>query len=507
MPPRNFNLILFAVVIGILCHVTYRNTRTAGIVGEAIELIESNYVDPVDRQKLVMAAMEGVVTQLDEHSSYFAVDAYESFQDSMHQEFAGIGIFVDQPVQGEPVRVVTPLVNSPALRAGVLPNDRIVQVDGMNVTEMALPDVSERLKGKPGTTVSIVVRRVDGEHAMSVERATIELESVVGDHRDASNRWVFRLASQPGVAYIRLKSFGEKTVRELEQVLKALDNNFDALVLDLRGNGGGLLYAARDVSDMFLSRGAIVSTRTRGGTVEDAYSAKPGTLVDPSKPVAILIDENSASASEIVAACLQDNRRAMIAGTRSYGKGTVQEIMPLEYGRSALRLTVARYFRPNNKNIHRVVDASEDDEWGVTPDDGFVIPMDQESIMKLALRWREASFPMLVGIDPPEAFAAQASPRASGDEPMLEDPDPSAEQGSPEQILEKALEVIDQPPQLSEAARQNVARGPEGLADDPPLRAAVGRLLEQAGGSESKKTAAPPDAEQSGSDESSEKAA
>ena len=142
MPPRNFNLMLFAVVISILCHFTYRNTRTASILGEAIELIEQNYVDPIDRKRLVMAAMEGVVNQLDEHSSYFAVDAYESFQDSMHQEFAGIGIYVDQPEPGTPVRVVTPLVGSPALRAGVLPNDRIVQVDGQDVSEMELADVS-----------------------------------------------------------------------------------------------------------------------------------------------------------------------------------------------------------------------------------------------------------------------------------------------------------------------------------------------------------------------------
>lgn len=493
MPPRNFNLILFAVVVSILCHVTYRNARTASILGEAIELIERNYVDPIERNRLVTAAMEGVVSQLDEHSSYFAVDAYESFQDSMHQEFAGIGIYVDQPEQGEPVRVVTPLVHSPALRAGVLPNDRIVQVDAQDVSAMPLAEVSDRLKGPPGTMVSLVVRRGEQDISMTVQRATIELESVVGDHRGASNEWVYRLASEPAVAYIRVKSFGEKTVRELEKVLTALDNDYEALVLDLRGNGGGLLYAARDVSDMFLSKGLIVSTRTRGGEIENSYSATPGTLVDPSKPVAVLVDENSASASEIVAACLQDNRRATIVGTRSYGKGTVQEIMPLQYGRSALRLTVAKYYRPNNKNIHRATDATEQDDWGVRPDEGYVIPMEPAAIAKLSDKWREASFPMLVGIEPPRIVAPSDAQLPVGDtEAPVGDTEAITheENGTGAETATAPLssgpdagmnstQNGSSPATLSDQAKANILRGPEALADDPPLRAAVGRLLRQ----------------------------
>ena len=483
MPPRNFNLILFAVVISLLCHVTYRNARTASIVGEAIELIEQNYVDPIEREKLLSAAMEGVVTQLDDHSSYFAVDAYESFQDSMQQEFAGIGIYIDQRDVGQPVRVVTPLVNSPALKAGMLPNDLIVKVNDEDVSSMALQDVSDRLKGIPGTSVALVVMRGEENISMSVTRATIELESVIGDHRDESNRWVYRLASEPSVAYIRLKSFGEKTVRELEKVLRDLDNDYSALVLDLRANGGGLLYAARDVSDMFLSEGKIVSTRVRGGRIEDSYSATPGTLVDPSKPIAVLIDENSASASEIVAACLQDNLRGLVVGTRSYGKGTVQEVLPLQYGRSALRLTVARYFRPNNKNIHRDADATEEDEWGVTPDEGFVIPMDRDALIKLASRWREASFPMLVGIDPPQLTPEPADPDQSDDAAPADAPtdgERDDRQVRIEEVIESEL-AERKPPSLSPVAEANIASGPEALADDPPLRAAVGRLLTMQG--------------------------
>ncbi|MEM6365672.1 MAG: S41 family peptidase [Planctomycetota bacterium] len=487
MPPRNFNVILFAIATGLLCHVTYRNMRTASILGEAIELIESNYVDPVERRELVMAAMKGVVQQLDDNSSYFTVDAYESFQDSMHQEFAGIGIYVEQPDETKPVRVVTPLVDSPALSAGLLPGDEILIVDGVDVSQMKLADVSKRLKGPEGTIVSLQVGRQDQRIDIQLQRDMIELESVIGDHRDANNQWVYRLKSEPSVAYIRMKSFGEKTVRELRDVLVDLDSNFSALVLDLRSNGGGLLYAARDVADMFISQGKIVDTRVRGGKMESELTATPGTLVRPDIPMAVIIDGSSASASEIVAACLQDNERALIVGERSYGKGTVQEIMPLEYGRSALRLTVARYFRPSNKNIHRDRDATEDDEWGVTPDEGFRIPMDLASLITLSNRWQKSSFPALAGIDPPESPLAvvseqagpvQAGPVQAGPDQAGPEQNKDGEQTTPAVTAEPSDKTIAKPSaKPSQAAEENIQRGPAALADDPPLRAAVGHLL------------------------------
>ena len=476
MPPRNFNVILFSIVVGILCHFTYRDTRTASILGEAIELIDQNYVESVDRRELVIAAMQGVVSTLDQHSSYFAVDQYASFQDNMHQEFAGIGIYVVQPDPAEPVRVLTPIVNSPALRAGVLPNDSIVEVDGVDVSAMEIKEVSDRLKGPIGTKVRMLVRRGQETKSLTVQRDTIELESVVGDHRNADNEWVYRLESEPRIAYIRMTSFGEKTQQELEGILLDLDNDFDGLILDVRGNSGGLLYSAKDVCDMFLSEGGIVSTRARDGRLEEALFATPGTRVRMDKPIAVLIDGNSASASEILAACLQDNNRAIVVGTRSYGKGTVQEVMPLEYGRSALRLTVARYYRPNNKNIHRTEDATEEDEWGVTPDPGFLIPMDADQLARLQTRWNEASFPMLAGIEPLESNASidnAAAPAVDGKaQEMIEDTEDSVKPDP-----ESSEADLPAPPELSPAAKLNVSRGPESLDYDPPLRAAVGALL------------------------------
>lgn len=395
MPSRNINVILIALCVAVLCYFTHRRTRTALIVGDALELINHYYVDPVDDDDLLTAAMNGMTSTLDEHSEYIPIDAYEAFQDSISQEFAGIGIYVEQQQPGQPIRVITPLVGSPALKAGMLPGDLIVEVDNEDVSAMELKDVSDRLKGPIDTIVHLVVRRGSQQIAMRVKRATIPLPSVIGDHRDSQDRWVYRLADDPSIAYIQLTSFGEKTVDELTDVLDQLDNDYRGLVLDLRGNGGGLLQAAADVSDMFLDKGKIVSTRIRGGKQEDDFHAGPGTLVDPGKPLAILVNGDSASASEIVAACLQDNRRAAVVGKRTYGKGTVQNILPLHYGRSALRLTVARYYRPSGENIHRSPEASEEDPWGVRPDSTMEVEMDPETMPQVEQRRREASYPAM----------------------------------------------------------------------------------------------------------------
>ncbi|MEP1646385.1 S41 family peptidase, partial [Rhodopirellula bahusiensis] len=221
------------------------------------------------------------------------------------------------------------------------------------------------------------------------------------DYRNGGNEWVYRLKQHPDIVYVRMTSFGDKTVSELRSVLGRLmpKSDVSGVVLDLRGNGGGLLNAAVDVCDMFLSSGKIVSTKTRGGVIEDEVSATAGTLVPPDLPVAILIDEHSASASEIVAAALQDHGRATIVGTRSYGKGTVQNILLLEYGRSALRLTVAKYYRPSDRNIHRGVDDTEEDVWGVSPDPGMDVKIAEEDLRQLARFWEEASYPSLKNRD------------------------------------------------------------------------------------------------------------
>jgi len=416
MPARHVNIILMTACLSVLCYVVQRRTKTAMLVGDAIAMIDAYYVDPVDRDELILSAMNGMTQSLDEHSEFIAEQNYQAFQDTIQQEFAGIGIYVEQPEPEEPVRVVTPLVGSPALTAGILPGDRILRVEEEDVSSMSLPEVSKRLKGPVGTEILIGVKRGQEEIDLVVQRARIEIDSVIGDYRDDKNRWVYRVQGEPDIAYLRLTSFGDRTTEELTAAFNSLQNDYQSLILDLRGNGGGLLRTAVDVSNMFLSEGRIVSTRTRGGKIEDQFDATTGTLIRESKPMAVLIDQDSASASEIVAACLQDHERAIIVGKRSFGKGTVQNILPLQYGRSALRLTVAKYYRPNGENIHRKRDATDEDQWGVTPDSGFDVDLEESNLERLAKRWREASYPSLASIsdDRTPALSSETTEEQAG---------------------------------------------------------------------------------------------
>lgn len=397
MPARHVNFIIITACLSMLCYVVQRRTKTAIMIGDAVAMIDAYYVDPIDRDQLITAAMNGMTESLDDHSEYIAEGNYQAFQDSIQQEFAGIGIYVEQPEANQPIRVITPLVGSPALAAGIMPNDRILRVNDEDVSKMELPEVSKRLKGPVGTEVKIRLARGEERFDLLVKRENIEIESVIGDHRDANNQWIYRLANQRDIGYLRLTSFGDRTVNEAKSAISSLNGDYKGLILDLRGNGGGLLHSAVEISDMFLSEGRIVSTRTRGGVLEDQFDASEETLVANDKPLAIIIDQDSASASEIVAACLQDHQRAVIVGRRSFGKGTVQNIFPLQYGRSALRLTVARYYRPNGENIHRKRDASEEDQWGVLPSPGYDVGLDPADVEEIAKRWREASYPSLAG--------------------------------------------------------------------------------------------------------------
>lgn len=405
MPPKHLNFILFCGLGSLVCYSTYRLVRPVLVVGDAVQMIERYYVEPVDTDDLMNGAMEGLTGRLDENTSFIPKSSYQAFENSINQEFAGIGILIEQPVKDEPVRVLTPLIGSPALEAGFLPRDQIIRVAGQDVSKTELPDVSGLLKGPIDTSVDVTVKRiVDEEPAMvdlTVKRATIQLESVIGYQRNDDNSWSYRLPQNPRMAYVRLTTFGEKTTAELVGVLKSLNNDFDSLILDVRGNGGGLLTTAVAVCDMFLEEGRVVSTKIRGKVLESVWDASAGKLVDDDKSMVVLIDGNSASASEIVAACLQDHGRAAVAGVRSYGKGTVQNILPLQSGTSALRLTVATYFRPSDKNIHRTPQSLDEDEWGVSPNDGLMVELDDAAQIDLYRRLQKASYPMLDGIDDP----------------------------------------------------------------------------------------------------------
>jgi carboxyl-terminal processing protease len=267
----------------------------------------------------------------------------------------------------------------------------ISKIDGLPTREMSYADATARIRGKVGDVVHLTVERagkVEPIDLPPIERQIINTDSVLGDTHDATGHWSYLLASAPKIGYLRITSFGERTLGELKSALEELKlGGMQGLVLDLRNDPGGLVPAAVGVCELFLEKGKpIVSTRGREGEIEHEYKAGGGEKFSDF-PVAVLVNEYSASASEIVAACLQDNNRAKVIGQRSYGKGTVQNFLPLSGHEGVLKLTTAHYWRPSGKNIQRPADEKDSDQWGVSPDAGMETRMNEEQFHKW-MQWR-----------------------------------------------------------------------------------------------------------------------
>jgi len=341
-------------------------------LADTIDQVERNYVKPIDRRELMEAAIKGVLSKLDPYSNYISPDEINGFRTSVESQFGGIGIQIT-PDDGQ-IKVSSPLVGTPAYKAGVMAGDRIVSIEGQPTRGLSLDDVVRRLKGEIGTPVTFTVRHaLNGkEETFSIKRELIHVDTVMGESRLGDDSWNFMLDPEQRIGYIRISAFSRDTATDLKQALEKLrQQKMRGLVLDLRFNPGGLLTSAVDVCNMFISEGRIVSTQGRN-TPERVWDATPSTKFE-GFPMVVLVNEYSASASEIVSACLQDHHRAVIIGERTWGKGSVQNVIELEDGKSALKLTTATYTRPNGHNIHRFPDAKETDEWGVKPDDGMEV--------------------------------------------------------------------------------------------------------------------------------------
>lgn len=393
MTYRNWRILTSVVFVCMVCAIQAHRIRGLGDIGFAIDMIEQNYVEPVNRKELYKAAMTGIGSALDPFSSYIPAEQFGAFQMQLSQEFGGLGIVIEPPSESGRLRIVNTVFGSPAAKAGILPDDQIDSINGLSVNGMTVQNASDKLRGKPGTSVELTLIRANVAEPITVriERAIIETESVTGDRRTEDGRWDFMMQANPNIAYIRVEIFGEKTTGELEQALRSVRDRAKGLILDLRDNSGGLLPTATDLCDMFLDEGTIVSTVGRYGVVESTRMANPGVEIPNAVPMVVLINHDSASASEVTAGCLKDLHRATIVGERSYGKGSVQNVVQIEGGDAALRLTSAHYFPPSGRNIHRRKDAKESDEWGVEPDEGFKITLDQEQTRKVFERLRRRS--------------------------------------------------------------------------------------------------------------------
>lgn len=353
------------------------------LLADSFEQIERNYVKEVDRRKLVEAALRGMLEELDPYSNYISPDELTKFNTQVEQEFGGVGLQVGYDPRTRRPQVISPQPGTPAYKAGIKAGDMIMEVEGKTTEGLHVDDVVKLIRGKPGEKITIGIAHMgqDKVEQVTLERAIIHVATVLGDVHKGDDSWNFMLDDDKKIGYIRLTSFARDSTRELTEALNELKKaGMKALVLDLRFNPGGLLSAATEVSDLFVEEGKIVSTKGRN-TPEKVWNAKKeGTF--SGFPMVVLVNRFSASASEIVSACLQDHKRAVIVGERTWGKGSVQNVIELESGKSALKLTTASYHRPSGKNIHKLPGAKESDEWGVMPDENYKVEMSTDEMQQ-----------------------------------------------------------------------------------------------------------------------------
>ena len=318
------------------------------LFGNVFELVRARYVGPVDEQKLIYSAINGMLAALDPHSAFMAATEYKDMQERTSGEFGGLGLEVR--MEDGLVRVSRPMEESPALRAGVKAGDTITHLDGTPVLGLTLNEAVEKMRGRVNTPIDLTITR-DGATAPIVVRVT----------RDIIRQPSVRFRAEGNAVYILITSFSEQTEsgvrRAMSEVRATLGDKFEGVILDLRNNPGGLLEQSVAVVDAFLERGEVVSTRGRDPGSVQRYTARRGDLAE-GRPIIVITNNGSASASEIVAGALQDHKRAIILGTTTFGKGSVQTIMPMG-DQGALRLTTSRYYTPSGRSIQGT---------GVTPD-------------------------------------------------------------------------------------------------------------------------------------------
>lgn len=409
---------------------TYRNLS---LFGDVFERVREDYVEPTKDKDLIESAINGMLTHLDPHSGYLTEDNFRDMTEQTKGEFGGLGIEVT--MDNGLVKVVSPIDDTPAAKAGLQPGDLITHLDGKPVMGMTLADAVEQMRGPVNTTVKLTIRRAQAEpFDVSLTRAVIRIRSV---------RW----EAMRDVGYIRITTFNEQTTdgvkTAIAEMKKALGNRLEGFVIDLRNNPGGLLDQAVGVSDAFMASGEIVSTRGRHVEETQRYHAE-GPDLTGGAPLVVLINGGSASAAEIVAGALQDHKRAIVLGTKSFGKGSVQTIIPLP-GHGAMRLTTARYYTPSGRSIQAK---------GIEPD--IEVPVAKVEVLKNTGMISEADLPGALRNPDDKAPATKpatvpVTPGAKGNpETAPESKEPAADMvdvdviGKPEQDyqLQRALDLL-----------------------------------------------------------------
>jgi carboxyl-terminal processing protease len=326
-----------AVPASALDQQTYKNLK---LFNQVLDMVQKNYVEPVEQKTLIQGAINGMMKSLDPHSSFMTSEMYRELEVETRGSFGGIGIEIT--IHKDVLTVVSPIEDTPAFQAGIKAGDQIVKIDGKSTKDITIMEAVNRLRGAKDTKVTLTIMRetLDKPADIVITRSIIKIKSIRARMFDGQ------------IGYIRIAAFQEKTVEDLRKTLKELDspgNPLKGLILDMRNNPGGLLTQAVEISDVFLKSGVVVSTRGKAKSLDHQFSARDNGD-EPVYPMVILVNEGTASAAEIVSGALQDNRRAIIVGTQTFGKGSVQTVIPLEDG-SALKLTTAKYYTPSGRSI------------------------------------------------------------------------------------------------------------------------------------------------------------
>ena len=389
MPIRNLIFIGLATVISLCCYSIAEKNRYASVFSEAMQIVRNESLVEISERELFNAAMDGMLGVLDSNSGFISQAEFKAFDEDLNQQFVGVGMELERDDKNNCIRVVSPIPGTPAYKAGFQVGDVIREIDGTTTAGISRQEAVQMIRGPKGESVVFLVERQGRSDPfnISVLRDSIPVPSIYGDTRNEDGSWNFVLDDNVRIGYVRLLQFGKRSTDELRDALQSLDGKIDGFILDMRFNPGGLLDAAVDISDMFIGREVlIVQTRERDGNVVTRHYATSKTELDPSIPVVVIVNEYSASASEIVAACLQDHDRAAVVGEQTFGKGTVQDLITLEKDRSVMRLTTASYWRPSGKNIDRtVLELDDPTQYGVTPNEGFDVGLSEDQLTEIAL--------------------------------------------------------------------------------------------------------------------------